>query len=101
MMVMVMAVMYYDHNLRLRRIGYCETEDEHESEQNSFHSISIPLDKSIYRATMTTARKLNREDGPRCIKAALQRFQARQNVELFHLRQSISQYKVSSGGISQ
>jgi hypothetical protein len=29
MMVMVMAVVYYDHDLRLCRIGYCETEDEH------------------------------------------------------------------------
>ena len=39
MMVVVMAVMYYYYHLRLRRIGYCETEDEHESEQNSFHSL--------------------------------------------------------------
>jgi hypothetical protein len=39
MMVVVMAVMYYHYHLRLRRIGYCETEDEHESEQNSFHSL--------------------------------------------------------------
>jgi hypothetical protein len=39
MMVMVMAMVYDHHNLRLRRIGYCETEDEHESEQNSFHSL--------------------------------------------------------------
>jgi len=38
MMVMVMAVMYYHHNLRLCRIGCCETEDEREPEQNSFHS---------------------------------------------------------------
>jgi hypothetical protein len=37
-MVMVMAVVYYYHNLRLRRIGYCETEDEHETEHNSFHN---------------------------------------------------------------
>jgi hypothetical protein len=29
----------YDHDhLRLCRIGYCETEGEHESEQNFFHS---------------------------------------------------------------
>ena len=48
MMVMVMVVVYYYHNLRLRRIGYCETEGEH----------SMPLGKPIYRATMTTARKL-------------------------------------------
>jgi hypothetical protein len=39
MMMTVMAVMYHHDHLRLRRIRYCETEDEHESEQNSFHSI--------------------------------------------------------------
>jgi hypothetical protein len=39
MMVMVMAMVYDHHNLRMCRIGYCETEDEHESEQNSFHGI--------------------------------------------------------------
>ena len=38
MMVMVMAVMYDHHNLRLRRIGHCEAEEKSESEQNSFHS---------------------------------------------------------------
>lgn len=39
-MVMTMvAVMNYYHNLRLRRIGYCEAEDEHESEQNLFHNL--------------------------------------------------------------
>jgi hypothetical protein len=38
MMMTVMAVVYYHDHLRLCRIGYCETEDEHESEQNSFHS---------------------------------------------------------------
>ncbi len=37
MMMTVMAVVYDHHNLRLRRIGNCETEDEHESEQNLFH----------------------------------------------------------------
>jgi hypothetical protein len=37
MMVVVMMVVYYHHNLRLHRIGYCETEEEHESEYNSFH----------------------------------------------------------------
>jgi hypothetical protein len=32
MMTMVMvAVMNYHHDLRLRRIGYCEAEDEHET----------------------------------------------------------------------
>jgi len=38
MVMVVMAVVYYHHDLRLCRIGYCETEDEHESEQNSFHN---------------------------------------------------------------
>jgi hypothetical protein len=39
MVMTVMAVMYYHYYLRLCRIGYCETEDKHESEQNSFHSL--------------------------------------------------------------
>jgi hypothetical protein len=43
MMVVVMAVMNYHYYLRLCRIGYCETKDEHESEQNSFHSIVCRL----------------------------------------------------------
>lgn len=38
MMVVVMTVVYYHDHLRRCRIGYCETEDEHESEQNSFHN---------------------------------------------------------------
>ena len=37
MAVMVVAV-YNHHNLRLRRIGHCEAEDESESEQNPYHS---------------------------------------------------------------
>jgi hypothetical protein len=36
--VAVMVVVNYHHNLRLRRVGYCETEGEHESKQNSFHN---------------------------------------------------------------
>jgi hypothetical protein len=57
-MVMVMAVVVdYHHNLRLRRVRYCEAEDEHESEQNLFHKLSMPPGKSKYRATMTTARR--------------------------------------------
>jgi hypothetical protein len=36
--VMVMAV-HDNHNLRLRRIGCCEAEDEHESKQNLFHNL--------------------------------------------------------------
>jgi hypothetical protein len=38
MMMVMVAVMNYHHNLRLRRIGYCEAEDEHEAEQNLFHN---------------------------------------------------------------
>jgi len=38
MTMMVMAVVDDNHNLRLRRIGYCEAEDEHETEQNFFHT---------------------------------------------------------------
>ena len=38
-MMMVMAVVYYHYDLRLCRIGYRETEDKHESEQNFFHSL--------------------------------------------------------------
>jgi hypothetical protein len=56
MMMVVMAVVHYHHDLRLHRIGYCEAEGEHESEQNFFHSLSMPLGKSIYRAKMTTPR---------------------------------------------
>jgi hypothetical protein len=56
MMMVVMVVVYYNHDLRLRRIGYCEAEGEHESEQNLFHDLSMLLVKSIYRATMTTPR---------------------------------------------
>ena len=37
--MVVMAVVYFRRHLRLCRIGYRETEDEHETEQNSFHSI--------------------------------------------------------------
>ncbi len=59
MVVTMMVVVFYHYDLRLCRIGYRETEGEHESEQSSFHSIvSMPLGKSIYRATMTTTRKL-------------------------------------------
>jgi hypothetical protein len=39
MMVTVMAVVYYYHNLCLCRIGCRETEDKRESKQNSFHSL--------------------------------------------------------------
>ena len=37
MMVVVMAVVYFRYRLRLCRIGYRETEGEHETEQNFFH----------------------------------------------------------------
>jgi hypothetical protein len=34
---MMVAMVNYDHHLRLRRIRYCETEEEHEAEQSLFH----------------------------------------------------------------
>jgi hypothetical protein len=37
-MVVVMMVVNYHHDLRLRRIGYCEAEDEDQSEQKLFHT---------------------------------------------------------------
>ncbi len=37
-MMMVVVVVFYHYDLRLCRIGYRETEGEHESEQDSFHS---------------------------------------------------------------
>jgi hypothetical protein len=43
MMMVMVAVMNYHHNLRLRRIGYCEAEDEHETEQNLFHNLVCRL----------------------------------------------------------
>jgi hypothetical protein len=47
-MVMVMAVVVdYHDDLRLRRIGYREAEDEHESKQNLFHnSVSRPANQN-------------------------------------------------------
>jgi hypothetical protein len=38
MMMVMVAVMNYHHDLRLHRIGDCEAEDEHEAEQNLFHN---------------------------------------------------------------
>ncbi len=48
MVVMVMvAWMHHHDNLRLRRIGYRETEDEHESKQNLFHgSVCRPANEN-------------------------------------------------------
>jgi len=43
MMVVVMMAVYYHHDLRLRRIGYCDAEGEHESEQNLFHNLVCRL----------------------------------------------------------
>ena len=43
MMVVVMVVVYHHYNLRLCRIGYRETEGEHETEQNSFHNLVSPF----------------------------------------------------------
>ncbi|MGD0154693.1 MAG: hypothetical protein ABSB50_01255 [Terracidiphilus sp.] len=37
-MVVVVVLLNYHHNLRLHRIGYCEAEEKHESEQNLFHN---------------------------------------------------------------
>jgi hypothetical protein len=56
--VMVVVAGMDDHdNLRLRRIGYCEAEDEHESEQNLFHKTVCRPAESEYRATLTVARR--------------------------------------------
>jgi len=47
MVVMVVAGMDHNDNLRLRRIGCCEAEDEHESKQNLFHnSVSRPRNRN-------------------------------------------------------
>ena len=40
-MVMAVVVAYFDHNLRLHRIGRCEAEDENQSKQNLFHALSL------------------------------------------------------------
>jgi hypothetical protein len=37
MVMMMVAMMNDHHDLRLRRIGDCEAEDEHEAEQNLSH----------------------------------------------------------------
>lgn len=37
-MMMVVMAMDYHHNLRLRRVGCRETENESECEQNPFHT---------------------------------------------------------------
>jgi hypothetical protein len=38
MVVVMMMVVNYHHDLRLRRIGYCEAEDENQSEQKLLHT---------------------------------------------------------------
>jgi hypothetical protein len=43
MVMVVMAVVYFRRHLRLCRIGYRETEGEHETEQNSFHNLVSPF----------------------------------------------------------
>ena len=42
MMVVVMMVMviYNHHDLRLRRVGHCEAEEEHRSKPKLFHALS-------------------------------------------------------------
>ena len=37
--VMVMVMAYFDHYLRLRRIGCREAEDESQCEENLFHAL--------------------------------------------------------------
>jgi hypothetical protein len=39
MVVVMMMVVYYDHYLRLHRIGRREAEDENQSKQNLFHAL--------------------------------------------------------------
>jgi hypothetical protein len=36
---MMVMVVYDHHNLRLRRIGYCEAEEESQRKQNLFHTL--------------------------------------------------------------
>jgi hypothetical protein len=38
-MTMMVMVVYDHHNLRLRRIGYCEAEEESQRKQNLFHTL--------------------------------------------------------------
>jgi hypothetical protein len=38
-MMMMVAMVYDHHNLRLRRIGCCEAEDESQCEENLFHAL--------------------------------------------------------------
>lgn len=47
--VMMVAVNDYDY-LSLRRIRYGEAEDENQSEEDLFHTLSISLSKCDYRA---------------------------------------------------
>ncbi len=44
--VMMVAGMNNHYNLRLRCIRHHEAEDEHESEQDLFHKLSVPPAKS-------------------------------------------------------
>ncbi len=37
--MVMMVVVFYHYDLRLCRIGYRETEEKGESEQDSFHSV--------------------------------------------------------------
>jgi hypothetical protein len=45
--MVVMVMMNYHHNLRLRRKGYREAEDEKCSEQKLFHSLRMTLGAAI------------------------------------------------------
>lgn len=55
--VMMVAGMNNHDNLRLRCIGYREAEDEHKSEQDLFHKLSVPPGKSKLRAALTDATR--------------------------------------------
>jgi hypothetical protein len=37
--MMMVTVVYYHNHLRLRRIRYCETEDENQSKPKLFHTL--------------------------------------------------------------
>jgi hypothetical protein len=57
MMIVMVVGMYNDHDLRLRRNGYCEAEDESDSEQQLFHVLMMRHGLVNSRATLTSARK--------------------------------------------
>jgi hypothetical protein len=54
--MMMMATNFNDH-LRLRRIRYCEAEDENQSKQNLFHILIVTRSMVNCRAILTCMRK--------------------------------------------